>query len=378
MRLNLCVVVLVATAALSPAMAQTVTPTGSNTRTSSATPTPTRTGTASSLPTSTLVASTIPDANLVLWLRSEALSSSSSDCDGSGNVTVWPNSAPQADAFPFRHDAWPIFGYAPPNRFLDPTTRNCVARFTASQSTLLALPLLDLTSPSQSYTITIVARMRGPTRGRVMSSYHRTPFPVDPDWFLGWWNGRSGLAYAQGVLIPPFAYADQYRDSTSSDQWVMYTLTRDGSTTSSSGAAVTTLYKYGNFIASGGFIYGPRGLVLGGGVRNSEQERYGELSDCDVAEVIVHTSVLSLADRQQMEGALAFKHGFSHALPAMHPFYKPRRPAAAFTGLPQPYAWYRPEELPASGQLLSWPNAGSGGQSIDMRPDSGHAFLHMV
>ena len=299
-------------------------------------------------------------ASLRLWLRPEGLGDGSrAVCSGQA-IPVWRNAAPLAATFLLGHDASVPALQTAPSRLYDNVSGACVARFTASAGTALAVPTLDLTAPSQSYTVTIVARMwamDGANRGRVISN----AVPGSRDWLMGWHNTRSDLAYYDGSWLG--GVPGGLFESWGSRDWIIYTLTRDGA---AGGASV--LYKNGNMALTGPLRGGPMDLrggpagILLGGANRGQVQQLGELSDCDVAEVLVHDAALPHVDRIRLEGDLAVKYRASHRLPAGHPSYAARLPAFAPSALPAPLVWLRPDTgLTAFGTVEVWDNGGSGG-----------------
>lgn len=241
--------------------------------------------------------------SLVLWLRPEELGACTN-----ASIELWRNAAPGADSAPLRYDAFTVAQHGAPMRYVDPVSGSCVVRFTASQSTVLSAPTLDLSAPDQAYTLTVVARMWGDARRRVFSG---TRAFSSRDFVLGWSGGRSDLAYSSAWLG---AAGNGLRDSVITPTWKLYTLTR-----TSTGYGV--LYECGRALSSGDFSAGPLGIVLGGGYRDHPLQIFWELSDCDVAEVLVYSNALPMTDRQAMEGALARRYGLSHRLPFTHPAF---------------------------------------------------------
>lgn len=304
-----------------------------------------------------------PAASLLMWLRPEGLGGDGSRAECSGQaVPVWPNAAPVATAVLLGYDARTPALQSPPVRFFDNATGQCVARFTAAQGTALAAPTLDLSAATASYSVTIVARMwrmEGGGLARVVSGAAPL-YPVNRDWLVGWHNGRSDGAYSSsggwlgGVV-------DGLVEAGGSRGWTLFTLTRDATT---GGAGV--LYKNGNTAVAGIMGGGPQGILLGGGFRNWQIEQLSALSDCDVAEVLVHGAVLPTADRQRLEGSLAAKYRMAHRLPGGHPFFAVLVPIPAPTAMPTPLLWLRPDfGLPVSGPVDVWRNCGSGGSGLD-------------
>ena len=301
--------------------------------------------------------------SLRLWLRPEGLGGDRSRAGCAGQpIPVWRNAAPLAATFLLGNDASVPALQTAPSRLFDNVSGACVARFTASAGTALAAPTLDLTPLNQSYTVTIVARMwniNGANRARVISGTE--PFyERQRDWMMGWHEGRSDMAYYTtgtwlGGVVSGLVEAWGTRD------WIMYTLIRDGS---SGGASY--LFKNGNLALSGELGGGPPGILLGGGIRHNHREALWELSDCDVAELLVHDTTLSIGDRLRLEGDLAAKYRMSHRLPAIHPYYAVPAPAPPPIAMPSPRVWLRPESgLPTSGSVPVWANRGTGGAGLN-------------
>ena len=119
---------------------------------------------------------------------------------------------------------------------------------------------------------------------------------------FGWYRNVTasnvGTAMITTVYNSPFVYTLNVNGSTG-------TIVYNGSTTNSG----TT---------SGSFGYSTYGVGLGFTV--SPTLTYGYLTDGFIAEILVYTTSFTLAQRQQVEGYLAWKWGLQGNLPATHPY----------------------------------------------------------
>jgi len=298
----------------------------------------------------------VAPTSLRLWLRPEDLAEDGG-CAIGAPITEWRNSAPGAANEPLALDAAALL-HAPPERAVDAVSGSCVARFTAARGTLLSVPALDLSTAGGAYSITIVARQRRSANAAVLGQFFANPAGI---FFVGWWNGQQDTAMSNSAWLQRGGGLTGITDSLHT----LYTLTASG--------ASGELFKFGASVLRGPLAGGPRGITLGGRLDgNDNLNSPYELSDCDVAEVLVHDGVLSPADRQQLEGYLARKYHFSHRLIASHPALSLVLPppfvwAGITPGVPvAPLLWLRPEAFQqdaaqlASGSVFhvtQWPNA---------------------
>jgi hypothetical protein len=136
----------------------------------------------------------------------------------------------------------------------------------------MSLPSLNVAPP---YSIIFAARETGGLRRRVLSSVYN-------NWLLGWWNDRKAIAYFEGWLA--------YNDVLSDDALTVYSSTSNGNAAS--------VYENGNLISkASGYFAGPNGLQLNG-------FGGGELTDCEISDVIVYGSSLPDAARIKVESNL--------------------------------------------------------------------------
>ena len=316
-------------------------------------------------PTPTPLADPASAPSLRLWLRPEELlfeggrdgANGGGGCVVGAPVTHWRNAAPGDTS-----EGATSLLFAPPVRALDAMSGTCVARFTASAGTLLAVPGLDLSTAGGTYSITIVARQHRSANAAVLGQFYANPAGV---FFFGWWGGQEDTAMSNGAWLQRGGGLSGVSDSLHT----LYTFTASGTS--------GELFKFGASVLRGPLSGGPRGITLGGRLDgNDNLNSPYELSDCDVAEVLVHDGVLSLADRQQLEGHLARKYRFSHRLLASHPALAVppvvQWEGVAAPGVPgAPLLWLRPEELRAipgsesappgsAWHFTQWPNAAEG------------------
>ncbi|MEZ4979098.1 MAG: HYR domain-containing protein, partial [Chitinophagales bacterium] len=135
-----------------------------------------------------------------------------------------------------------------------------------------------------NYTVIVVAKMNSGANNRLVSS-------GSTNWLLGWWGGRVDQFYSQGWVHNPGTGVNQ--------NTYIYTGTGD------IGADSYSLYRNGSLLATNNAgSTAPGSISLGGwGTGNTE------LSNGDVAEVIVYNKVLSANERRALEYYLAQKYG---------------------------------------------------------------------
>jgi hypothetical protein len=147
---------------------------------------------------------------------------------------------------------------------------------------------------SASFTFFFVSRQTGGSNGRVFFGNGNTLY--------GYWGGYKNQLYMEGWLGGPYG--------TGSDtNWDIYTTTRN-----SSGAGVFS--RYGTAIAS----YGGSGAGMTGFYINTGGSYPNEVSDAQVAEVIIYNVSLIDLDCRKIEGYLAWKWGLQANLPSGHPY----------------------------------------------------------
>ena len=157
---------------------------------------------------------------------------------------------------------------------------NPVVNFVASLGQALrAHPTVDI-----PYTLFVVARLTGGANERVFAS-------MNSNYLVGWWNGREDVMYAGNGFVADLAPA--------STTWKQYTAKGTG--------ALTSFYKNGSLLAENSAgtsgLFG--GVALSGYISSTTQE----LSNCEIAEVLIYNVVLTDIDRQAIENYLMSKWG---------------------------------------------------------------------
>lgn len=159
-----------------------------------------------------------------------------------------------------------------------------VLRFTTTQ--LMVVPA-DFPKP---FTLTALARISGNSKKRIISSAYN-------NWLLGWHNGNSQKAYFMGWVNEATTPAN--------NSFTIYT----GSSTGSTGS----LYENGQLLAANGNgTEGPNGLQLNG------YNGTNELSDCEIAEVVIYNTALPNNTRVREESDIRryYIDGSSLTVPA--------------------------------------------------------------
>lgn len=155
-----------------------------------------------------------------------------------------------------------------------------VVRFVAANSDHMeAFPAAGV-----PYTAFVVARMNGGSNQRILGSI----YPTFENYLIGWWNGFEDEMYAEGFVNNP--------GTPATTNWHRYEAVGTGS--------LTSLYDAGALIASnnGGVAGFNNAVSLSGYAPGSE------LSDFDIAELIIFGSALSDPDRQSVEAYLTAKY----------------------------------------------------------------------
>ena len=174
---------------------------------------------------------------------------------------------------------------------------------TVLTATLNSLPIVRLTTaqlwrPSpdvnlSAYTLFWVGRQRGGSNSRVLSH-------ISNNQLYGYWGGYKRSFYVDnnpGNHVTAFA---------SDSAWDMFSHSR------TAGSAYTFNWN-GTSTYTGASSSGNNmtGLAI---------NQSGENSDCDVAEIVLYTSVLTTLQIQIIEGYLAWKWGLQTNLPVGHPY----------------------------------------------------------
>lgn len=135
-------------------------------------------------------------------------------------------------------------------------------------------------------TIIYVSRMWGPVHQRILAG-------LNNNWLLGYHGGKKQRAYFQGWVNTGSTDADT--------NWNLYSTTIGGTGVNSN------FYENGiNLASNQGGIASPNGLSLNGHMGTSE------LSDADIAEVLVYNSTLSDLSRSIIERYLANKYALTY------------------------------------------------------------------
>lgn len=183
-----------------------------------------------------------------------------------------------------------------------------VVRFVAaSNEALRALP----NTGAGAMTMFAVGKLNGGADGRLIGGI----YPLKRNWLIGWWNGTEDSLYAEGFVNS---------GGTATTAVKVYSAVLTGS--------LTSFYNEGNLIASntGGLANINSGVALSG----YDATGSSELSNGDIAEVLIYNSALNTADRQKVEGYLAWKYGTQAQLDVSHPYYS-AAPTYGVVGLPK-------------------------------------------
>ncbi len=167
----------------------------------------------------------------------------------------------------------------------------------ANNEGLRAYPTVNI-----PYSIFAVARI-GATSERLIGSV----YPEHQNWVIGWHSAKEDVFYANG-WVEPTGVSPTF-------DWKIYSATGTG--------AVASFYSSGNLIASNSSgVAGVNGGIALSGYGSSSTS---ELSDGDIAEVLMYTTALTDSDRERVEGYLAWKYGRESTLPIGH-VYKSNPP----------------------------------------------------
>ena len=174
---------------------------------------------------------------------------------------------------------------------------------TVLTATLNSLPIVRLTTaqlwrPSpdvnlSAYTLFWVGRQRGGSNNRVLSH-------IGNNQLYGYWGGYKRSFYVDGN---PGNHVTAF---ASDSAWDMFSHSR------TAGSAYTFNWN-GTSTYTGASSSGNNmtGLAI---------NQSGENSDCDVAEIVLYSSVLTTLQIQIIEGYLAWKWGLQTNLPVGHPY----------------------------------------------------------
>jgi hypothetical protein len=144
------------------------------------------------------------------------------------------------------------------------------------------------------YTLFTVSRQIGGTNQRVFQEIYQNGL-------FGYWNQGKNDWYSGAGWI-------NESQTPSDTNWDIYTFSKNN-------AGNALMNRFGNTLTSN--VNNPtnlRGLGINTGTYASE------LSDSQIAEVILYSGELSYANIQRVEGYLAWKWGFQNNLPENHPY----------------------------------------------------------
>jgi hypothetical protein len=159
-----------------------------------------------------------------------------------------------------------------------------VARFSAGGGRL-RIPGCGVTA---DWTVAYVARMRGPTAGRILSNIS---VGTGGNLLLGYWSGFEDVMYDNGFGIPDTR-------QTVTTAWKLYS--GDGN----SGATRARMFLDGVLLGTSNTALGwDNGFALSGFAATTPDES----CDCDVAEVVMYDHQLTTVERQQVEAYLRAK-----------------------------------------------------------------------
>ena len=262
-------------AKFSKAFSSTPTPSSTQSTTSSLSPSASLSAGASPSPSFTPTQTQVRGSGALLALTSLG---NESTCISGTSFLEWPNSAPASAAVP-NPGAYSVYSYdvMKPTKFWDASTGQCVARFSGSCSRFATSGLYLRNSP---YTMVIVARIIGDNKRFVLadeSLYEN----------YGWEQGQQDTWRTNQAQF-------QRGSAAVSNDWIMYTFTRDA-------AGFATMYKFGDVLFKTTAL-GPTKLLLGGGY-------WIYCSDVDIGTFLVYDHALTQTEVQTTMLSLGF--GFS-------------------------------------------------------------------
>jgi hypothetical protein len=209
-------------------------------------------------------------SNLKLWLTASAITGK---VDGDSVSTWYDQSGQGANAT--------ASGGSPVYR-TNRLNGQPILEFTAaSDQKMRANPTIGL-----PYTAFVVARMRTGAHYRILGSI----YPNNQNYLLGWYGGYQDTMYAEGFV--------QGLSVTAGTSWLQYTGKGTGS--------LSSFYKNGTLVTSnaGGTAGFNNGVAISGYAPTGSDQ----LSDFDIAEVLLYSSALSDADRTIVESYLNTKY----------------------------------------------------------------------
>jgi hypothetical protein len=135
-----------------------------------------------------------------------------------------------------------------------------------------------------TYTIMGIARYKGTTNSRVISSN-------SGNWLMGWWGGQTNKYYAEG-------WVSSSSGGVAETNWICY------AATGNQPADSWELYRNGVSIVgpNANGVNGPNGIRLGGHVSS-------EFSACQVSYILAYNRVLTAQEIQQNFDVLKSRFG---------------------------------------------------------------------
>lgn len=161
-----------------------------------------------------------------------------------------------------------------------------VVHFVAASSQALRATFTQIGGSSAPFTAFVVGRLTGGTNARVFGSI----YPDNANWLLGWWNGQEAVAYYEGFIV-----------GAGSPTTVFQQFTGKGD-----GSANGYLYQNGTLLGTAASHASMNGSVALSGYQSGGGTN--ELSDCEIAEVIIYHTALSDPDRLAVESYLSAKY----------------------------------------------------------------------
>ena len=166
-----------------------------------------------------------------------------------------------------------------------------VVRFSASEARMR----VQSTGIDKDWTLVYVARMVGPTPGRVVNSI----YPTGGNLLVGWWTTQQDVMYDAGFTVPNMQTTVEMPGP-----WKMYSA--DGMSADPPNAIPATSRLF-----SDGTLLGSTGTAAGWGncfaISGYDPFSSAETCDCEIAEVVQYSRKLSDAERAQVEDYLRKK-----------------------------------------------------------------------
>ncbi len=228
----------------------------------------------------------VPTSGLVLWTKADA----GVVVDGNGYVAEWRDLSGSGNNF-----VQPVFGSRPQLVSNVINGQPVIRMSTTNQGSAAASRYLytNTNFSSTNFTVIYIGKMNGGNSYRLLSSYNT-------NWLCGYHGGYQDKLFCNNWINNPSTNADANPH--------MYCVTSTGSS--------TYFYDYGNAIVSNSAIAAsPPGQLATSGYINSI-----EFSNGDIAEILVYNRVLTTAERNQLEGYLAYKYSVSAPLASLQTY----------------------------------------------------------